>query len=99
MTTFDSLPAFLAVAVPIQIEKIRAAGIVNVDRQDLSEFSSILGAKGDLLLFGSKRAGEQNALAQRLAYSVAVLSFAPHGVNTFGLHFEASAVQPVTPVA
>lgn len=97
MTTFDSLPAFLAVAVPIQIEKIRAAGIAHVDMADLTEFSTVLGEKGDLLLFGSKKAGEQNALAQRLAYSVAVLAFAPRGVNTFGLHFEASAVQPVTP--
>jgi hypothetical protein len=54
------------------------------------EFSSVLGERGDVLLFGGGKKGESADLFNRTAAAIAVLSFCPGGVSLFGSHFEAN---------
>lgn len=66
-----------------QIEKVR-------------EFSSILGAKGDNLLYGSKKKGETAELMAHLCECVAIMAFMPGGISLFGLHFEETIEEGTT---
>jgi hypothetical protein len=83
------LPAMLSATVPLYMMEIEQAGGPTTEQlESLSEFSQMLGERGDTLLFGGKP-GEAGALATELAHVVAVLSFVPGGIRIFGMHFEA----------
>lgn len=83
-----SLSEFLAVAVPAQIENLeQTAGPTLHDFQSLGDFATVLGEKGDILLFGGGKAGFQQKLANDLARAIAIMSYTPGGVRVFGLHF------------
>lgn len=85
----DNLSIALSVAVPLWVLNIQDQGGVNQqDIQQAREFSHVLGAKGDVLLFGSKKKGEAANLFNLLAKSIAVLSFCPGGVTIFEQHWE-----------
>lgn len=51
----------------------------------------ILTEHGDNILFRSEEKGGSALAFNALAKSIACLSFAPGGVDTFGMHFEAKA--------
>ena len=83
------LPAMLAATVPLYMWEIeRAGGPTPEQYASLSDFSQMLGERGDTLLFGGKP-GEAGSLANELAHVIAVLSFVPGGIRIFGMHFEA----------
>jgi|HubBroStandDraft_3_1064219.scaffolds.fasta_scaffold00080_25 hypothetical protein len=48
-----------------------------------------VGSHGDILQFGSKKAGAQADVFNHLAKGIAVLSFCPGGVKFLGDHYEA----------
>ena len=83
------LAAFMEIAVPMAICEIQGnGGPTDVDWSEARRFVSDLAEHGDVLLYGAGRKGQAADLASRLAHAVAVLSFCPGGVTTFGHHFE-----------
>lgn len=78
----------LWVAVPLEMEVIRNnGGPHSYEIEWLHNYVDELCARGDDLLFGAKRRGEATKLFQRFAYALALLSFAPGGVQIAGMHF------------
>jgi hypothetical protein len=93
-TSVFKLSIALSAAVPLWVLNIQGhGGVNNQDIQKSREFSHTLGEKGDVLLFGSKKKGEEADLFNRLAHSIAVLSFCPGGVTLFGQHWETQGQQ------
>lgn len=89
--TNSLLSIFLSAAVPLRMmELVGRGGPTTDDMTRAQAASNLLGEKGDVLLFGSNRKGEAAYIANELAFSIAVLSFCPGGVRTFGQHFDAS---------
>lgn len=81
-------------AVPLNIAQIRAKGGPNDMQWDWArEFADELGERGDILQFGGERKGEAATMMNRFTYALAILAFAPGGVNFVGLHFEVTDVQ------
>ena len=79
----------LQTGVPLRIMEMEArGGPSDLDLNFAREYSSVLGSKGDVLLFGSKKKGECAELMNGLIRAVAVLAFCPGGVRLFGSHFE-----------
>lgn len=86
MDAKELIPLHLSVAVPLHVaELLRRGGPDDEDFRRLSEIALDLSANGDRLLYRSDRAGD---LINKLAYSMAVMSFCPGGVKAFGLKFE-----------
>jgi len=55
------------------------------------ETSGMLGEHGDILIHGGGKKGQCADLFNRTAHAIAVLAFAPGGVEVFGAKFEAKA--------
>ena len=84
----------LSAAVPLHImEMQRTGGVTDHDLETVRAFSEVLGAKGDMLLFRSKRPQEGADLFNQLARAIAVLAHCPGGVRCFGQHWEAHGAQ------
>ena len=81
----DLMTTTLSVAVPMWIERMR--GMSFEERKALGDAQPIL-ERGDVLMFGSKKRGEVAEVFNTLACNIAILSYAPGGVDCFGLHFE-----------
>ena len=85
-----NLSMMMQVAVPLRIEQMKSkGGPSDEDRKRATETSSIIGERGDILLFGGGKKGEAADQFNRTAEAVAVLAFCPGGVTIFGAHFEA----------
>jgi len=83
------LKSMLSLAVPLHILRfVERGGPSNADFQTAQSWSDICASRGDNLLFPSKKRGETAELFNGLAHAIAVLSFLPGGVETFGFHFE-----------
>jgi len=78
----------LSVAVPLWIERLRGLSWEEKQKR-VVDVPTLLGEKGDVMLFGGGEKGEAGEVFNRLAEGVAVLAFMPGGVNVFGCHFEA----------
>ena len=79
----------LSVAVPLHIGDLKKkGGPDSADFQKATSFSSTLGERGDVLLFGGKKKGEQAELFNKTAFAIAVMSFVPGGISLFGEHWE-----------
>ena len=88
----------LWVVVPLEMEMIRSNGGPHGYEIDwLRGYTNELCAKGDNLLFGAKNKGETARLFQRFAYALALLSFAPGGVQFAGMHFIGHRLEDVAP--
>lgn len=84
----------LQTAVPLNVAQIRGKGGPNAFQWDWArEFADELGARGDILQFNGERKGEAATLMNRLAYVLAIMAFAPGGVDFAELHFEVTYVQ------
>jgi hypothetical protein len=85
---YDHLAEALTAAVPAEIEKIRdLADEQRAGRGDWLRVLNLVGAKGDVLLYGGGQPGETAAVFARLAETLAVLAYADGGVTVFGLHW------------
>lgn len=84
----------LSAAVPLWILDIKEkGGLSDNDFIEAKQVSSLLGSKGDVLLFGgSKKRGEVADLFNKVAKAIAVLSFCPGGITIFGQTFEADSI-------
>lgn len=79
----------LSATVPLWINKIKEkGGISEEDIQRCQSFATILGSKGDHILYKSKKPGETARIFNDLAYCIAVMSYAPGGISIFGQHYE-----------
>lgn len=92
----DLMRAFLSAAVPLRIMGMQENDDGGPTREQIGACRPIvtdLGERGDLLLFGSHKKGESAELANGLAHAIAVLAFAPGGIDIFGMHFEADLLR------
>ena len=81
------LPDTLACAIPLWQNDLKKLPWSEVDIQ-LSGTAKLLGSRGDLLLFGGGKKGEVAALFNKVAKSIAIMSFWPGGITLFGQHWE-----------
>jgi len=96
----DLLPIALSAAVPLYIEEFKIKGCpTEEDYKNLSNVAQLLGEHGDLLLFGSPASkkgykGKKKDkittadIFNKVARSVAIMSFCPGGITLFGQHYE-----------
>lgn len=80
----------LETAVPVWMwGMIEKGGPDETDYERTKESVERLGAQGDILMFGGGKKGVVADLFNGLAHGIAVLSFCPGGVKTFGMRFVA----------
>ena len=85
----NNLGIALSAAVPLHILRLKEKGGPDAaDFQKASKFSSALGERGDILLFGGGKKGECADLFNSVAFGIAVLAFCPGGIDLFGQHWE-----------
>lgn len=85
----DMLPMMLQLAVPLYVTQLKEKGGPDEDdTKKAQKWSSEVGARGDILLFGGGKKGECAEMFNGTALAIAVLSFAKGGVTTFGQHWE-----------
>ena len=97
MKAEELLPLHLGVQVPLYIAELKEKG--GPDKADfalMQEAGRALAAKGDRLLYRCEKKGETAALVGELAFGIAILSFLPGGVTTFGYHWESGFTQQST---
>lgn len=84
----ENLQLALWLAVPLEINAIeRNGGPHDYELEWIRGYIEELGSRGDDLQFGAKRKGETAVLFKNFAYALALLSFAPGGVQFAGMHF------------
>lgn len=87
---YDRLAEALLAAVPLAIDALRDLTDAERDsRRGWLRVLDLIGAKGDVLLYGGGQPGEAAAVLARLAETLAVLAYADGGVTAFGLHWHA----------
>lgn len=80
----------LACSVPLRIAEYQSSGgPAPEDIERARRFGSILGSKGDVLLYRGKKPGETAELFNALSDALAVMAFCLGGVKAFGSHWEA----------
>lgn len=90
---FHPLAVALEAAVPLRIMEFRRRGGPSpAEIESVREFSRVLGAKGDVLMFGGRK-GEAAALFNELARCIAVCAFQPGGISIFGRTWCATAAR------
>ena len=78
-------------AIPLHIELLKERGGPTADDMAKAQGTSkILGERGDILLHGGGKKGECAEIFNRTAHAIAVLAFAPGGVEVFGTRFDAN---------
>lgn len=86
----DLLATTLALAVPIWIDRIqRERWPWDRIQARARECAQIVAEKGDVILYRGKKRGETARAFNALAEGIALASFVPGGIKTFGMHFEA----------
>jgi len=83
LETMMPMAVFLAVKALEQ-----QGGPSEKDMKNIQDTADMLGEHGDILLHGGGKKGECADLFNRTAHAIAVLSFAPGGVELFGTKFE-----------
>jgi hypothetical protein len=89
-TTRELLRTSLEAAVPLWVLRVRSYTIAERDER-LQYCGQMIAEHGDDILFRSKKKGGTAAAFNALAEGIAILSFAPGGVNVFGGHWETIA--------
>ena len=84
------LPEMMRMAAILRIAAMEERGGPGPeDMRKARETADMLGEHGDILLHGGGKPGECADLFNRTAHAIAVLAFAPGGVDVFGARFEA----------
>jgi len=79
----------MSAAIPLYIISLKdKGGPSQADFDSLKETSSLLGEKGDVLLFGGKKKNECADIFNKTAEAIAILSFLPGGITIFGQHYQ-----------
>lgn len=87
--TQNSLSIAMAAAVPLRIMGMQEkGGPDDADFDRAQRAGELLGEKGDLLLFKSKKEGETARTFNETAHAIAILAFCPGGITIFGQCFE-----------
>ncbi len=87
------IQAHLEIGVPSEIHRIeRNGGITPADFERVRGHALYIGAHGDAILYHTK--GQTAPAMTRLIEGIAVLSYSPGGITTFGLHFDGQAIAP-----
>lgn len=90
MGDYVTIAPAMSAAVLIRIQELKKnGGPSSSDWEKMGEFGEVLAAKGDILLFGGGKKGEQADLFNRTAHAISVLAFVPGGITIFGEHWEA----------
>lgn len=77
----------LRIAVILHIKNLKSLGYIpKACSEAVAALPDELGAYADQLLFGGEKSV---SLFNQLAMAVAVLAFAPNGIELFGMRFEA----------
>ena len=88
----EPLRMALSAAVHLRIMELQARG--GVSPEDIiacNASAKIIGEKADLLMFPGRKRGETAAVFNVLVNALAVLSFAPGGVDFLGDHWESAS--------
>lgn len=94
MQSSELLPISLSAAVPLWIAGLQdRGGPTDKELDELRGFRQELSEHGDRLLFGGKP-GEAADMFNRLARSIAILSYCPGGITVFGQHYETITEEP-----
>ncbi len=87
------LPMMLDAAVPLWVLKMREdSALLKKTLAESGEFSQDLAEHGDALLY--RIPGKTADMFNKLARSIAALSFRPGGVKVFGRHWETKRSSP-----
>jgi len=85
------IQAHLEIGVPGEIHRIeRNGGITPADFERVRGHALYLASHGDAILYHTK--GQTAPAMTRLIEGIAVLSYSPGGITTFGLHFDGQAI-------
>lgn len=84
-----ALTMMLDVAVPILVHELKDKSWEYLQER-MKLCGPVLAERGEYLFYQSKKPGETAEAFNRLAEGVAILSFAPGGVDLFGRHWENS---------
>jgi hypothetical protein len=80
---------FLDTSVSLRILALQEkGGPTQEDFTRIQSYDQLLGERGNFLWMKSKKKGETAKVANAVADVIAVLSFAPGGITTFGQHWE-----------
>jgi hypothetical protein len=86
-TTWTLLQSSLDVAVPLWVDGCRAKDWTTL-RERIRAIEDTFATSSEFVLFRSPKKGESAQAFNALAEAIAILSFVPGGVRTFGRHFE-----------
>lgn len=87
------LRTHLSAMVPIAMMELQAkGGPDDLDFERVRTYTTEIGAKGDAILYPVKTRGQSAEMVTKLVEAIAVLAFAPGGINIFGMHFNASGI-------
>lgn len=86
------LPDSLELAITLCVTELRQqplGDLVHEFEATRSEVATLLGEKGDLLMYGSPKKGEVAEIFNRVARTIALMSIIVQGgITVFGRHFE-----------
>lgn len=74
----------LECAVPLHVLSIKRMGYLPEIPEGMAD---LIASRGDVLMFGEKK-GDAASIFNKLALTIAILSFAPGGIRVFGNHWE-----------
>ena len=83
----DLLRITLEAAVPVWVERLKREPFADLLKRS-GELAQIVGEKGDVMQYGSKKRGETAKAFNALAEALAILSFMPGGVKFCGTHYQ-----------
>lgn len=93
---YDLITLFLDTAVPLRVLAIQEqGGPTQEDFKRIQGHTHLLGERGNFLWMKSKKKGETAKIANAVADAIAVLSFAPGGIDLFNRHWK-SKVDPLS---
>lgn len=84
---YHPLSDFLMLAVPLWAMRCQRMPLNELIKK-CGDISQVIGEKGDIILFKTKKEGESAKAFNRLAEGIAILSFVPGGVTFMGTHYE-----------
>jgi len=87
----DDMPPHMAIAlsaaIPLWVEELKRKPLADLIAEGPA-LAQVIGEKGDVAQFKSKKKGETADAFNTIARALAILSFMPGGVTFLGEHYE-----------